>query len=158
MPARRVRERAHPQALTSTEERPRVLIDTNIVIDLLLDRAPWGQEAALLFDALYRGRCMGFVAAHAVGTVHYIVERERNRRVASASVADLLGLVDVVPLDTNDFQRALTLALKDYEDALQAVAAFKIEAHCVVTRNQRDFKGAGLRTLTAREVLAALAV
>jgi hypothetical protein len=72
-------------------------------------------------------------------------------------VGDLLQVVRVVPLDTADFQRALAMGLKDYEDAVQAAACLRIGAEFLVTRNARDFKGAPVDPRSAGEVLAFLA-
>lgn len=155
-PARTVRERPSSKARPAPVEVPRLLIDTNVVLDLLLDRAPWSDETARLFDAVSRSACVGYVAPHTIATAYYVIERARERRLAIARMHDLLALVQVVPLTTADCQRALTLAMKDYEDALQVVAALAVHAHCLVTRDRRDFKGCDVPTLSAGEVLATL--
>ena len=97
------------------------------------------------------------MAGHAVTTVHYIVERARCRTAAVTAVSDLLQLVDVVVLGRGEFQRALSLGLADYEDAVQVAACLKIGADVLVTRNARDFKGAPVVTRSAGELLALLA-
>jgi predicted nucleic acid-binding protein len=140
----------------SPTDRPILLVDTNVVLDVLLARAPWDAEAALLLDAIARGRAVGYVAGHTLTTIHYIVERAKNRTAAVTVVADLLLLVDVVPLDAADFQRALALGLRDYEDAAQVAACLRVGADFLVTRNPRDFKGAPVATRSAGEVLALL--
>ncbi|HEX6049391.1 MAG TPA: PIN domain-containing protein [Gemmatimonadaceae bacterium] len=137
-------------------DRPILLVDTNVVLDVLLARAPWDAEGALLLDAIARGRAMGYVAARTVTTIHYIVERAKNRTAAVTVVGDLLLLLDVVPLDAADFQRALALGLRDYEDAVQVAACLRVGADFLVTRNPRDFKGAPVATRSAGEVLALL--
>jgi len=117
VPTRRVREPVPPKTGKGSRGTPVVLIDTNVVLDLMLDRAPWSNDAARLFTAAHQGVLDAWVSAHALSTVHYIVERERGRQVAAAAIADLLSIVRVVPLDGAAFQRALTLGLADYEDA-----------------------------------------
>jgi hypothetical protein len=72
-------------------------------------------------------------------------------------VSDLLELVDVVALGRGEFQRALSLGLADYEDAVQVAAYLTMGADVLVTRNARDFKGAPVVTRSAGEVLALLA-
>ncbi|MEO7085595.1 MAG: PIN domain-containing protein [Gemmatimonadaceae bacterium] len=134
-----------------------MLIDTNIVLDLVLARAQWANDAALLFDAIARERFRGFLAGHAVTTVHYIVERATNSRTAATAIADLLQILTIVPLDAADFQRALAMNLNDYEDAVQVAACLKVGADFLVTRNQKDFKGGGVATRAPAEVLALLA-
>jgi predicted nucleic acid-binding protein len=161
---RRVRERnpasgPPPPASGGAEPSaavPTVLLDTNIVLDVVLARAPWDGDAVLLLDAISRGQATGFIAGHAVTTVHYIVERAKGRVAATTAVSDLLQLVDVVALDRSDFQRALSLGLADYEDAVHAAACLRIGAEVLVTRNPRDFKGAPVVTRSAGEVLALL--
>ena len=133
-------------------------MDTNVLLDVVLERSPWAKEAGLLLDAVARGRAQGFVAGHAVTTVHYVVERAVNAAAAATAVADLLQLVVVVPLDGADFQRAMAMGLRDFEDAVQAAACLKVGAEYLVTRNARDFRGAPVETRTAGEVLGLIAV
>jgi predicted nucleic acid-binding protein len=137
--------------------RPSLLVDTNVVLDVILERAPWAGDATALFDVVARGQAPAFIADHTVTTVHDIVERERDRRTATTAVGDLLTLFPVVPLDTADFQRALALRLRDYEDAVQAVASLRIGADFLVTRNPKDFRGAPVTPRAPGEVLALIA-
>jgi predicted nucleic acid-binding protein len=134
-----------------------LLIDINVVLDVVLERAPWVGDATALFDLVARGQVPAYIAGHTVTTVHYIVERERDRRAATTAVGDLLTLFPVVPLDTADVQRALALRLRDYEDAVQAVACLRIGADFLVTRNPKDFRGAPVTLRAPGEVLALIA-
>jgi predicted nucleic acid-binding protein len=138
----------------SAPRRPTLLVDTNIVLDVVLERAPWVADATALFDVVARGQTPAFIAGHTVTTVHYIVERERDRRTATTAIGDLLTLFPVVPLDTADFQRALALRLRDYEDAVQAVACLRIGADFLVTRNPKDYRGSPVTPRAPGEVLA----
>lgn len=135
-----------------------LLVDTNVILDVILAREPWAAEAARLLDAIARGRASGYVAGHAMTTVHYIVEREATRAKANTAVSDLLDVLAVVPLEMADFQRALAMGLRDYEDAVQVAAALRAGAAFLVTRNGRDFRGAPIATRTPGEVLALLGV
>jgi len=146
--------RAASEASIATETPTGVLLDTNILLDVILDRNPWAEEATVLLDVIAKRRAPGYVASHAVTTVYYIVERAEGRATAITAVSDLLELLEVVPLEGADFQRALALGLKDYEDAVQAAACLKVGAKFLVTRNERDFKGAPVTPRSAAEVLA----
>ena len=141
-----------------SEPAPRLtlLIDTNVVLDMVLARSPWDQEAALLFNAVAVGEVRGFIAGHTVTTVHYIVERERSRQVAAAATIDLLQLLPVVLIDSDDFQRAAALGLRDFEGAVQAAGCLRIGADFLITRNPRDYRGAPVQTRSAGEVIAML--
>ena len=138
------------------QEQMRLLLDTNVLLDIVLERLPWASEGALLLDAIERGQATGYMASHAVTTLYYVIGRARDRRVATTAVSDLLGLLHVVPLDTHDFQHALVLGLTDFEDAVQAAASLKIGADYIVTRNEKDFAGAPVTPRSAGEVFALL--
>lgn len=133
-----------------------LLVDTNVVLDVILDREPWATDAVRLLDTIERGGAKGFVAAHAVTTVHYVVARATDRATANSAVADLLEVLTVVETGAAEFHRALAMGLGDFEDAVQAAACFTAGADYLVTRNARDFKGAPVSTRTPGEVLALL--
>jgi hypothetical protein len=97
---------------------------------------------------------VGFIASHTVTTVHYIVAKGKDKKVAATAVTDLLRIVRVVPLADADFQQALVLGLADFEDAVQAAAALSIGADYLVTRNEKDFQGIPIPVRSAGEVLA----
>ena len=134
--------------MTATAAAPllRVLVETNIVLDAVLARAPHDRDAVLLLDAIDRHRLDGYVAGHCVTTVHHVVQRETNRTTAVTAVQDVLAILRVVPLGDVEFQRALAMGLRDFEDAVQAAACLTIGADFIVTRNERDFKGASVTT------------
>jgi predicted nucleic acid-binding protein len=145
--AARVRERRAPVS---------VLVDTNVVLDLVLAREPWAAEAAALLDAVASGRLTGFIAGHTITTIFYLVRRAAGLPRARTAVADILTILTVVPLEGADYLHALSLGLRDYEDAVQAVAALRAGATWLVTRNPGDYKGVPVEIRSAGEVLALL--
>jgi predicted nucleic acid-binding protein len=134
----------------------KLLLDINVVLDVLLLRDPWFQEAVRLLSAVEMGQAEAHVAAHTITTIHYIVARERGRGVAARAVTDVLRIVGVVPVGSADFQQALVLGISDFEDAVQAAAALQIGADYLVTRNTKDFRAAPIEARTPGEVLAML--
>ncbi|MBA2687700.1 MAG: PIN domain-containing protein [Gemmatimonadaceae bacterium] len=147
MPRKRVRE-SPPIAV------PRLLVDTNVLLDVILARTPWAEDGALLLDATVHGTATGYVAGHAITTLYYVVEQERGRATAMTAVNNLLEILSVVPLGTKDFQRAAALGLRDFEDAVHVAACLQVGADFLVTRNERDFKGAPIRVRSPGEILA----
>ena len=141
----------------ATTAKLSVLIDTNVILDIVLAREPWAAEAVQLLDAIAAERLVGYVASHAVTTVAYLVERAQGRERARTAVADVLEILEVVPLDGGDLLRALSFDLGDYEDAVQVAAGLRAGAAYVVTRNPKHFKDAAVPPRSAGEVLALLA-
>lgn len=120
----------------------RVLFDTNIILDLFLDRPPFSDEAAQLWQANTDGRLEGFISAITPVNLFYIARRLKDRSVAFQAVAELLAVMSVCPVDQAILQTALTLPFTDYEDAVQHASATGYGIQAIVTRNPKDFTGA----------------
>lgn len=119
----------------------KLLVDTNVFLDVILERKDLMRESAAVLDAIEDGRAKGYVSSHALTTIHYIVAKANGRAAAATAIADVLDLCEVVALNEADFHRALSLGLQDFEDAVQVAAALHVGADYLVSRNERDFKG-----------------
>lgn len=135
---------------------PRILVDTNVILDVLLEREAWLQDSRAILRAITVGRAEGFVASHGLTTVYYFVAKSNGRVAAVTAIGDLLQICNVVPLTSGDFQRALALGLNDFEDAVTATAALTIGADYLVSRNEKDFKDVPLTVRSPGKVLPIL--
>lgn len=135
---------------------PKLLVDTNVILDVVLKRKPWLRDSAQVLDAITKGRAVGFVAAHAVTTVYYISGQANGRIAANLAVSDLLQICAVVPLGSADFQRALALELRDFEDAVQVAAATAAGADYIVSRNEADFRSVAIEVRSPAMLLPLL--
>lgn len=133
-----------------------LLLDINVLLDVLLKRDPWAEAAAKLLSSIESKQANGFIAGHTLTTIYYVVAHARDRNVATKAVADLLRIVQVVPITNADFQKALSMKLGDFEDAVQAAAALSITSDYLVTRNEKDFESSGVPTAGPATVLALL--
>ena len=136
---------------------PALLIDTNIILDVILARDPWAADAARALDIIGRKQARGFVSAHSITTLYYIVQRAGDRATANTAVADVLQLLEVVPLESSDFQRAIAFGLPDFEDAVQVAAHLRAGAEFLVTRDAKHFANAPVTVMSPGEILALLA-
>lgn len=134
----------------------KLLVDINVVLDVILLRQPWAADASALLSAIEVGRAEGYVAGHTITTAHYITAKEKGRQSAGIVIADLLRILQVVPVEGADFHHALVMGLADFEDAVQVAAGLKIGADYIVTRNEKDFRGALLEPKSAGEILMLL--
>jgi predicted nucleic acid-binding protein len=136
----------------------RVLFDTNVLLDVLLEREPYVQVATRLVAAVDNGRIEGSICATAVTTLYYVGAKDFGRRRAHEHVRTLLSVFEVAPVDRDVLQRALDDdGFSDYEDAVAHEAAQAAGASAIVTRNRRDFAKATIPVLEPLELLAAIA-
>jgi predicted nucleic acid-binding protein len=126
----------------------RILFDTNVVLDVLLDRQPYVEASAAAWAAVERGVSEGMLAAHAVTTIHYLVQKEMGSGKARRIVSAILRVFGVAAVDGAAVQEALQLPFTDFEDAVTAAAARLAGCECIVTRDPKGFRGSPVRALT----------
>ncbi len=132
----------------------RLVLDTNVILDVLADREPFAEDAAAVLSLIETGQAQGFIAAHTATTLFYLLHKELGLKRAKKALMDLLKVVDVVPVDHDRLLQALAMNWDDFEDAVQAACAAKIEGDYLITRNQDDFAGAEVPILSPPEFLA----
>jgi len=113
----------------------RVLLDTDVVLDLLLDRPGFADHAAAIWEANEQGRLEAHVSAITPVNVYYIARKLKGAEKARQAVAELLSALRVCPLDRTALQAALSLPLTDYEDAVQLASAIASQLDAIITRN-----------------------
>ena len=133
-----------------------VLLDTDVLVDLALDRRPHAEPAAALVDALERRLGNAFVAWHSVSNFYYVVAPSRGKDSARSFLMELAQFVDVSPTTTESLRFAGGLEMKDFEDALQVAAAMACEADVIATRNLRDYAKAPVKAVKPAAVLEQL--
>ena len=130
----------------------RILFDTNVVLDVLLDRQPYVEASSAAWAAIETGIAEGMLAAHAVTTIHYLVRKEVGNVKARRIVTAILRVFGVAAVDGAVVQEALQLPFSDFEDAVTAAAARLAGCECIVTRDPRGFRGSPIRSLTPEAV------
>jgi predicted nucleic acid-binding protein len=115
------------------------LIDTDVLVDVALDRRRHASSSSAFLDGIEAGGGAGFVASHSVANFHYLVRPARGSRTAVDFLRRLFTFAKVAPTRTEHVELAAELPFRDFEDALQASAAIAAEADRIVTRNLRDY-------------------
>jgi predicted nucleic acid-binding protein len=131
----------------------RVFLDTNIVLDVLLNRPSFvaDSEAVILrCDTL--GHPM-FIAWHGLAPAYYLLKRGRTESEALVELDKLLSWVSVADASDADARAARALGFADFEDALQAVSAEAAGADFIVTRNIADFSKSKIPAINPQEFL-----
>lgn len=122
----------------------RVLVDTNVVLDLLLERKPFAGPAVALFNQMERGRLEGYITATTVTNVFYIIQKAEGREVALHAVRRLLVGFRWCAVNRRTVETALRFDLKDFEDGVQLACATIYQLETIVTRDPSGFAGSPL--------------
>ena len=133
-----------------------ILFDVNVILDALLDRKPYGKEAALLISAVEESAVTGFLCADSVTTLFYLISKFRNKKHAKQEIKLLLELFEIAPINRAVLQEAMETDFTDFEDAVVHQSAFLTNCDGIVTRNAKDFKSSKVSIYNPRELLNAM--
>ena len=130
--------------------------DLDVVLDVLLDRAPSAEAASALWAAVETDKARGLVTAHAATTIHALMKRSRGGAFADRAVADLLAVFNVARVSEAVLTAALSLRLAAVDDAISAAAAASARSDLLVTRDPTRFRGSPVEVVSPGEALARL--
>ena len=135
----------------------RLMIDTNIILDVLLKRKDFYETSKSVLDMCEAKKILGFVSASSITDIFYLVRRALRSVDETYKVIDaLLNIVGVLSVTSDDVQRAFLKHAKDFEDCLLAESAKSNKCSGIVTRNGKDFQQFGINIYTPEEILSLL--
>jgi len=132
----------------------RYLIDTNIALDLLLDRKPFEIDAMHIFAMAEANNIELYLSCDAISTISYLITKNKDTQTARQAIALMLDYVKLAPINEAVVFIALTLDFEDIEDSLVAAAADACGAQAIITRNSKDFKTSPIPAVSPKEFLA----
>lgn len=134
----------------------KLLIDTNVVLDVLLRRSPFFHTAAEVLRLTQRDDVWEYVSASAITDIFYIASRQMKDRAAVQDLLKrLLSVVSVAAVSEQDIRNALNLAWADFEDCVQYSVALLDDMDGIVTRNPSDYQDAAIRIWRPEQALEA---
>jgi predicted nucleic acid-binding protein len=131
----------------------KILFDTNIILDLMLDRKPFSETAAKLISTVETGEVIGALGATTITTIHYLAVKTVGKEKALQEIQKLLSIFEIAPVNRLVLEKAIKTGLSDFEDAVLYEAGKQIRAEAIVTRNPDDFKVSDLSVYLPDELL-----
>ena len=128
-----------------------IMVDTNVVLDVLLNRPAFVQDSATILRAASE-EIQEFITASAVTDIYYIARKELKDSLQTKTlIRNLLQVVHVASVSEVDVWAALDSNWKDFEDSVQNAVAEHQRFDYIVTRNPSDYKDSSLAVLTPQE-------
>lgn len=119
----------------------RILVDTNIVLDIFLNRQPFAEEANALLRTIATYQVTGYVCASSLTDIFYIARRQTGSVNQGRQAIEMtLRLFQICLVDRSILETAFNSELTDFEDAVQITCAVAQRLDAIVTRNPRDFQ------------------
>jgi len=132
----------------------RVLVDTNVVLDVLLDRRPFAEAAAQVFALVEESRIEGFLCATTVTTIDYLLGQALAPAKAREALQRLLSLFEIAPVNRPVLEQALRSGIPDFEDAVLEQAGRLVAVNAIATRNVRDFENSTVTVFDPSELIS----
>ena len=119
----------------------RILIDTDVILDLFFDREPFSENAAKVLSLCEKKDIIGFVTPVIISNVYYLLSQKAKQEKVIEKLKILMSILEVLVIDKNAIIVALNSEFKDFEDALQNYSAeLNGEIDIIITRNTKDYK------------------
>lgn len=132
----------------------KLLIDTNIVLDVLLKREPFYQDAVKVMNLAQYDDVQEYVSASAVTDIYYIAYKQiKDRKLVLELIKRLLMVVAVAAVSEQEIRNALETGWKDFEDAVQYSVALLNEMEGLITRNPKDYEQTNINIWSPEQVL-----
>ena len=131
----------------------KVLIDTNIILDVLCKRPAFYEDSAKIFKLCEVKKISGVISALSIPSIMYILRKELDADKTREILDSLMLIFSVVDLKADDLKKAADMRFKDYEDAIQSACATRIKANYIVTRNMKDFSEGKVTAIKPAELL-----
>lgn len=135
-----------------------ILFDTNILLDVFLERQPFFEYSAYLIDLAEKREIEGWLGATTVTTIYYLLSKEMGKKAADEVTQSLFSIFDVTSVNRAVLETALEIGFSDFEDAVLYQSACQSNLDGILTRNKKDFKKSELPVYTPQELIAALKV
>lgn len=130
-----------------------ILIDTNIVFDIALERREFYDKARELFEISFLNSVPAFVTASSVTDIYYLLKKKKGHLNTINFLKNFFLIIDIAGVDKDVISNALNSDMKDFEDAVQTETAKQNDIKIVITRNKKDFENSGLEIYSPEEYI-----
>nr|WP_199332501.1 PIN domain-containing protein [Anabaena catenula] len=133
------------------------MIDTNIILDYLLEREPFLPDAEMLFQAIDSGQLIGYVTATTLTDIFYIARRQtQSIELARQAISTTLTIMVICSVNRAILEAAFASGLADFEDAVQIYCAVYQGLDAIITRDRKGFSNSAIPVLSVRQLLEQL--
>ena len=132
-----------------------ILIDTNVILDQLLKREPFYEDAESIRVLSENGHINSYISASAITDIYYIARNElRDKNTVINLIENLLKTTSIAAVTETSIHEALVLKWDDFEDAVQYVAGKNISADYIITRNANDYINSQIEVISPSDFLS----
>ena len=131
-----------------------VVIDTNIILDYVLEREGFVQASSDCLERLVINKTKLYLTANTITDIYYItLSHLKNTTSAKEIIGKLLSSFLIIPVDGTDCFKAIGTGIDDYENSVLCICAKKVKADYIITRNTKDFAVSSIKAIAPDDFL-----
>ncbi|MHC5723755.1 MAG: type II toxin-antitoxin system VapC family toxin [Nostoc sp.] len=134
----------------------KVLLDSNVILDVALKRQPFFSNSDTVVSFVEEGQIEGYICASSFSDLYYIIRKDKGRNLALEFLREIVTFCRVATVDSTTINMALNTNFRDFEDAIQYSTAVLNQLDAIITRNPRDFPVATPTIITPEELIQEL--
>jgi len=134
----------------------KVLIDTNIALNKLLNQSAFFVGSNAIFRLAEAGQIVGYISASAITDIYYIARKSLGKTAAREAIKKMLLVFRPAAVTDNDIFKALELEWADFEDSVQFAVGESLAVDYIITRNIGDFSSGDIPVVTPEQFIQAI--
>ncbi|MEH2371598.1 PIN domain-containing protein [Nostoc sp.] len=134
----------------------KVLLDTNIIVDIALERQPYITNSETVLAFVEQGQIEGYISASTISDLYYLIRKQKGRDLTIEFLRQIVRFCQIATVNQAVITMALTANFRDFEDAIQYSTAVLNQLDAIITRNPQDFTAITPRILTPEQLIQEL--
>ncbi|MEH2059091.1 MAG: PIN domain-containing protein [Nostoc sp.] len=134
----------------------KVLLDTNIIVDIALERQPYITNSETVLAFVEQGQIEGYISASTFSDLYYLIRKQKGRYLTIDFLRQIVTFCQIATVNKTAIRMALTANFRDFEDAIQYSTAVLNQLDTIITRNPQDFPVITPRILTPEQLIQEL--
>jgi predicted nucleic acid-binding protein len=131
-----------------------LFIDTDVIIDFLIDRKPHSRETAIIFTLIEQKKLKGYVSSYTFSNLYYVLKKVESHNKVISKLDSISKMLTILKVDQQTIKDAIASGFSDFEDSIQYNCALdykKIDV--LITRNTKDYKNSEIPVMTPADCL-----
>lgn len=131
-----------------------LFIDTDVIIDFLIDRKPFSRESAIIFTLIEQKKLKGYVSSLTFSNLYYVIRKFESHNKVISKLDSLSKIVSILRVEEQTIKSAILSGFPDFEDSIQYFCAIEYKkVDVIITRNTKDYKNSDIPVMTPGDFL-----
>lgn len=131
----------------------KLFLDTNVVLDFVLNRTPFSEDASLIIEISSIRKFEIYISSTSITDIYYILSKKYTKKIALEFIMDLAKNFNLTNVNHSTILEAIKSNFNDFEDAVQYQSALDYKVNFIITRNAKDFTKSKIKVLSPNDFI-----